>query len=80
MQTGFIKNPGFTLWDLSADRAQETRRILAENGISHDRFFSVGGKADIEPLFPEDPYLAANRRLSILIMSEKPPLPVEHRP
>lgn len=70
--------PGFTLWDLSADRAQSARAILSENGIPHDRFYEVGGKADIEPLFPEDPYLAANRRISILIMSEKPPLPVGH--
>ncbi len=70
--------PGLSLWDLAADRAQEARTILSENGVPHDRFFEVGGKADVEPLFPEDPYLAANRRISILIMSEKPPLPVEH--
>lgn len=72
------KTPGFTLWDLSTDRAQSARSILSENGIPHDRFFEVGGKADTEPLFPEDPFLAANRRISILIMSENPPLPVEH--
>lgn len=70
--------PGLSLWDLAADRAQEARTILSENGVPHDRFYEVGGKADVEPLFPEDPYLAANRRISILIMSEKPPLPVEH--
>lgn len=71
--------PGFTLWDLSADRAKSARGILSENGISHERFYEIGGKADIEPLFPEDPFLAANRRISILLMSEKPPLPLEHR-
>ena len=71
-------NPGFSIWDLSSDRAKSARRILSENGIPHERFFEIGGKADIEPLFPEDPFLAANRRISILIMAEKPPLPVEH--
>ena len=71
-------NPGFSIWDLSSDRAKTARRILSENGIPHERFYEIGGKADIEPLFPEDPFLAANRRISILIMSEKPPLPVEH--
>ncbi len=70
--------PGFSLWDLSADRAKSARTILSENGIPHERFYEVGGKADIEPLFPEDPFLAANRRISILVMTEKPPLPVEH--
>ena len=70
--------PGFSLWDLSTDRAQAARAILSENGIPHERFFEVTGKADVEPLFPEDPFLAANRRISLLVMSEKPPLPVEH--
>lgn len=72
--------PGYTLWDLSADRAKTTRQILAENGMPHDRFHSVSGKADTEPLFPEDPFLPANRRISILIMAEAPPYPVEHKP
>ncbi len=72
--------PDYTLWDLSADRAKAARRILSENGIPHNRFHSIAGKADSDPLFPEDPFLAANRRISILIMSEAPPYPVEHRP
>ena len=72
--------PGYSLWDLSADRAQVARRILAENGLPHDRFYSVVGRADAEPLFPEDPFLASNRRISILVMAEAPPLPVDLRP
>ncbi len=72
--------PGYTLWDLSADRAKAARRILAENGLPHDRFHSVTGRADAEPLFPEDPFLASNRRISILVMSEAPPFPVDHKP
>ena len=72
--------PGFTLWDLSADRAMAARRILAENGLPHDRFHTVIGRADADPLFPEDPFLASNRRISILIMTEAPPLPVNHKP
>lgn len=72
--------PSYTLWDLSADRAKSARRILAESGIPNDRFFSVTGKADSQPLFPEDPFLAANRRISILIMTEAPPYPVGYKP
>jgi len=72
--------PGYTLWDLSADRAKSVRRILAKNGLPYDRFHSVIGRADGEPLFPEDPFLASNRRISILIMSEAPPFPIGHRP
>ncbi len=71
---------GYSLWNLSADRANEVRRILSENGVSSDRFHSVIGKADSEPLFPNDPFLAANRRVSILLLKEAPPLPVDHKP
>lgn len=72
--------PGYSLWDLSVDRARAVRRILSENGLPHDRFHSIIGRADAEPLFPEDPFLASNRRVSILIMSEAPPFPIDHRP
>lgn len=71
---------GRTLWDLSADRAKAARRILAANGLPHDRFYSVEGRADAEPLFPDDPFLASNRRISILVMSEAPPYPIGDRP
>lgn len=71
--------PDYSLWDLSADRAKAARRVLAENGLPHDRFHSVAGRADAEPLFPEDPFLASNRRISILIMAEAPPFPIGHK-
>lgn len=72
--------PGYSLWDLSVDRARAVRRILSENGLPHDRFHSIIGRADAEPLFPEDPFLASNRRVSILVMSEAPPFPIDHSP
>ncbi len=71
--------PGYSLWDLSADRARAARRLLAEGGLPHDRFYSVAGRADAEPLFPEDPFLASNRRISILVMSEAPPFPIDYK-
>ncbi|HEY4202375.1 MAG TPA: flagellar motor protein MotB [Devosiaceae bacterium] len=67
-------------WDLSFDRANVSRQILEEFGLSDDRIFSVVGKGDAEPLFPNDPYLAANQRISILVMYEKPPVPLDLKP
>ena len=32
----------------------------------------VAGKADTQPLFPDDPYIAANRRVTITLMREAP--------
>ncbi len=51
------------------------RSILAGHGVPGDRFASVAGKADSEPLFAENPFMAANRRISILLKNEPPPVP-----
>jgi chemotaxis protein MotB len=71
---------GYGPWDLSADRANSVRQILEEEGVASSHLFSVGGKADTLPLFPDDPYIAANRRVTILMMREAPPLPVDFKP
>jgi chemotaxis protein MotB len=62
-------------WNLSADRANAVRQILAEEGLPEEKFYAVAGKADTDPLFPEDPYIAANRRVTITLMHEAPPIP-----
>jgi len=73
-------NPRYGRWELSADRANAIRGILEEFGLSSDRVFSVAGKGDAEPFFPNDPYLASNQRVTILLVREKPPVPVELKP
>ena len=73
-------NPTYTAWELAADRANATRQILNEFGISSDQIHSVVGKADTEPYFPNDPFFAANRRISVLLMADAPPLPIELQP
>lgn len=72
--------PGSGAWALSTERALAVRDILAQNGVPDDRFSGVLGKADTEPLFPDDPTMAANRRISILVMNEVHPLPTGARP
>lgn len=67
-------------FDLSADRAGVVRRILEQEGVPASQFFMVAGKADTQPLFPDDPYLAANRRVTITLMREDPPLPPGLKP
>lgn len=68
-------DPNYTGWELSTDRANIARQILNEYGVPSDQIFSVVGKADTEPLFPNDPFLAANRRVNVLLMQEAPPIP-----
>jgi chemotaxis protein MotB len=67
-------------WNLSADRANAVRQILEEEGIPTTRFYEVAGKADTDPLFPDDPYIAANRRVTITLMREEPPVPPDLSP
>ena len=61
-----------TNWDLSADRANATRRLLAEAGLPDSRLQSVTGHADREPLLPADPLAAANRRIAIVVLRQVP--------
>src|SRR4051794_24358608 len=67
-------------FDLSADRANAVRQILEREGLPPAHIFAVSGKADTQPLFPDDPTLAANRRVTITLMREDPPLPPGLKP
>ena len=67
-------------WEMSALRAIAVRRVLAEEGVPDDRFFAVTGKGDTAPLFPDDPSIAANRRVTITLMREAPPIPEDFKP
>lgn len=71
---------GYGPWELSADRANAVRSILEDEGIPSTHMFMVAGKADSQPLFPDDPQVAANRRVTITLMQEQPPLPVGFKP
>jgi chemotaxis protein MotB len=62
-------------WELSANRAISVRETLAGSGIPDDRFASVTGKADTEPMFPDNPYLAPNRRVTITLLNAGLPVP-----
>ena len=55
-------------WELSADRANATRRILVDAGLSDDRIRSVTGNADRDLLVPGDPFNPANRRITIIVL------------
>ncbi len=73
---GFIPTRSdYGAFDLSADRANAVRQILEREGLPPSHIFAVSGKADTQPLFPDDPSLSANRRVTITLMRENPPLP-----
>lgn len=77
---GTYDNPRYGAWELSFDRANVARQVLEEFGLADGRIESVVGRADADPFFPNDPYLSANQRISILLINEKPPVPVDLKP
>ncbi|CAM3178067.1 flagellar motor protein MotB [Asticcacaulis taihuensis] len=62
-------------WSLSSARADASRAILQSAGVDQDRIAMVSGKAAKEPLYPDDPSLAGNRRIAIVLLREAPVLP-----
>ena len=72
--------PGYGPWDLSADRANAIRQILEEAGVPTSHIYMVAGRADTQPLFPDDPFIAANRRVTITLMREAPAVPANLKP
>ena len=78
---GFVPaRSDYGAFDLSADRANAVRQILEREGLPTANIFAVSGKADSQPLFPDDPTLSANRRVTITLMREDPPLPPDLKP
>ena len=72
--------PGYGPWELSADRANAVREILAGEGLPAGNIYMVAGKADTDPLFPDNPSMSPNRRVTITLMREEPPIPDDFNP
>ena len=64
-------------WTLSSARADASRLILQGAGVDADRVYQVSGKAGSDPLYPDDPTLAGNRRIAIVLLRESPVLPTD---
>jgi chemotaxis protein MotB len=65
---------GRTNWELSADRANATRRLLVDSGLQESRIRSVTGNAERDLAIPSDPLAAANRRIAIVVLRSVRPL------
>ena len=57
-------------WELSADRANASRRELVNDGVPLARIDKVVGLADRDPLVSDDPRSPHNRRISIVLLRE----------
>ena len=69
---------GYGNWELSANRALASRRVMIESGLKMEKISHVTGKEATEPLIKDDPKDARNRRIAIVVLREagqdiKPP-------
>lgn len=60
---------GYSNWELSADRANASRRELVDAGMPEDKLLRVTGLASSTLLEPENPTAPINRRISILVLT-----------
>jgi chemotaxis protein MotB len=62
---------GYSNWELSADRANASRRELLAGGLPEDQVLRVQGLAASNPLDRRDANAPMNRRISIIVMTRE---------
>ncbi|MBS0545471.1 MAG: flagellar motor protein MotB [Proteobacteria bacterium] len=62
---------GFSNWELSANRANASRRELVAGGLEPGKMVRVVGLADTVPLNRSDPLDPVNRRISIIVLNKR---------
>jgi chemotaxis protein MotB len=62
---------GYSNWELSADRANASRRELVGGGLPEEQVLRVQGLAASNPFDRMDPLAPANRRISIVVMTRE---------
>jgi chemotaxis protein MotB len=62
---------GYSNWELSADRANATRRELVAAGMTDEKLARVVGMGSSLLLEPNEPLNPANRRISIIVMTRE---------
>lgn len=69
--TPFSGRPGYTNWELSADRANTARRALVAGGVGSSQVARVVGLSDSVLFDQDDPFAPVNRRISIIVLNKK---------
>lgn len=69
--TPFSGRPGYTNWELSADRANTARRALVAGGVRLEQIARVVGLSDSVLFDKDNPVAPVNRRISIIVLNKK---------
>lgn len=75
----FSNSQTYGNWELSADRANISRRLMQASGVRPDQVAQVRGYADQSLRKPLQPQDASNRRITLIIQNiDKPGQPAEY--
>lgn len=69
--TPFVGRPGYTNWELSADRANTARRALVAGGVRGEQIGRVVGLSDSVLFDKDNPTAPVNRRIAIIVLNKK---------
>ena len=64
-------------WALSGQRALAARQALLDGGLTPDRIAGAVAMGGSQPLYPDQPNRAENRRITIIVKGEAPSLPTD---
>jgi chemotaxis protein MotB len=67
----------YSNWELSADRANASRRELVAGGLQEVKVLRVMGVASSMNLNQEDPFAPVNRRISIVVLNQRAQAAIE---
>jgi chemotaxis protein MotB len=69
--TPYMSETGYSNWELSADRANASRRELIAGGMQDSKVLRVVGLGSAINLDKADPFNPINRRISIVVMNKR---------
>lgn len=69
--TQYRRNAQYNNWNLSGDRALVARNVLVRAGLPSERILQVTALADVMPLNPLEPTDGINRRIELLLLTER---------
>ncbi len=69
---------GYSNWELSADRANASRRELITGGLAEGKILRVVGMSSTMSIAPQQPYAAINRRISLVVLNKQTEEMIEH--
>ncbi len=68
--TPIVGKANYGNWELSADRANSTRRFLVASGVQSEQIARVVGRADNSPFDTRHPELPINNRITIVLLRQ----------